>query len=602
MAVFKPFRFTILKILILSFFALIISRLIYLQIFQGEEYLLMAESNRIRKVEIQASRGKIYDRNGEILADETPSYKLLYMLSKDSAIDESLIRELSEILNISVEDIKKSIKERPSPFLPAVIAEDIPFSKVMEIEEVFGDNTAIYIEPSLKRHYPNDDTACHILGYCGEVDSQMLKKRKDDGLRLGDIVGRAGVEYTYDDYLRGKDGTRFIPITPVEENVGLYKVPPPIEPISGYDVHLTIDLGLQKFCEETIGDRRGAIIVMDANDGSLYALASKPMFDPNIFSGSVPYSAWLSLATDEAHPLLNRAIGASYPPGSTFKLVTASAALEAGLVKPDEHMPVPCYGSFTFGNRVFHCWNPSGHGALTISEAITWSCNVFFFQVGLRVGIERLGEMAQRYHLGKTTGIDLPGEVSGLIPSIEHLIKKFGENYQKGEILNNSVGQGNVLVTPIQMAVLVSSLANDGKLVKPHLIDYVTDKSGKIIYMASREIIGQTGISESTRQVILDGMSGVLKRTHENRHNMCGKTGSAENPHGKTHSWFVSFCPREAPRLVVILLFEHGIHGEFYIHNVKQIVDYCREHNIPDNTWPLNNENISVENKVAING
>jgi len=602
MALFKPFRFTLLKILTISFFFLIIGRLVYLQIYQGEEYLLMAESNRIRKVELQASRGKIYDRNGDILADEKPSYDLLYMLSKDATIDKKLIKDLSEILNIPVKDIEKSIIERESPFLPPVIAEGIPFDKVVEIEERLGDNSAIYIEPALLRNYPNGETACHILGYCGEVDSQTLKKRKDDGLRLGDIIGIAGVEYTYDDSLRGKDGTRFIPITPAEEKVGLYKVPPPIEPTAGNDVHLTIDLGLQKFCEETIGDRRGAIIVMDPNDGSIYALASKPMYDPNLFSGPVPHSAWLSLTTDESYPLLNRAISATYPPGSTFKLVTASAALEAGLVQPDEHMPVPCYGSFTFGNRVFHCWNPSGHGALTISEAITWSCNVFFFQVGLRVGIERLGEMAGRYNLGKITGIDLPGEVSGLIPSIEHMIKKFGENYPKGEILNNSVGQGQVLVTPIQMAVLVSALANGGKLIKPHLIDYITDKKGKIIYMAGREITGWTGISESTRQIILDGMSGVLTRTHENRHDMCGKTGSAENPHGKTHSWFVSFCPREKPRLVVILLFEHGVHGEFYIHNVKQIVDYCREHNIPDNSWPLKNENINVENTVVING
>ncbi|MGQ9707030.1 MAG: penicillin-binding protein 2 [bacterium] len=602
MAVFKPFRFTLLKFLTLSFFTLIMGRLIYLQVFQGEEYLLMAESNRIRKVDIQASRGKIYDRNGEILADERPSYNLLYMLSKDAKIDETLIKNLSEILDIPVKDIKKSIIERESPFLPAVIAEDISFNKIAEIEEQYGDSRAIYIEPTLKRHYPNNETACHILGYCGEVDNQTLKKRKKDGLCLGDIIGRAGVEYTYDNYLRGKDGIKFIPITPVEEKVGLYKVPQQIEPVPGNDVHLTIDIGLQKFCEETIGDRRGAIIVMDPNDGSIYALASKPMFNPNLFSQPVPHNIWLSLMTDESCPLLNRAIGASYPPGSTFKLITASAALEAGLVKPDEYMPIPCYGSFLYGGRVFHCWNPSGHGALTISEAITWSCNVFFFQVGIRVGIDALGEMAKRYHLGSPTGIDLPSEVSGLVPSVERLIKKFGKNYPKGEVLNNSVGQGQVLATPIQMAVLISALANGGKLIKPHIIDYITDENGKIIFMAGREVMGEVGISESTRQIILDGMEGVLKRTGENRHNMCGKTGSAENPHGKTHSWFVSFCPREKPRLVVILLFEHGVHGEFYIHNVKQIVDYCREHNIPDNTWSIKKENLDLENILASNG
>ncbi|RLC43996.1 MAG: penicillin-binding protein 2 [Candidatus Coatesbacteria bacterium] len=583
-------RVTSLKIFILIVFLIIIGRLIHLQIYHGKEYTLMAESNRIRKVKIQASRGKILDREGEVLADEKPSYNLLYMLSQNALIDDPIIRELANILNISEEEIVKRIKERPSPFLPATLASDLPFNKVAEISERFGDTSALYIQPSLVRHYPNDEVACHILGYIGEVDKETLKKRRNEGLGLGDIVGKAGVEYTYDSYLRGKDGIRFIPITPTEKKVKLYETPPPIEPIPGCDIHLTIDLGLQRFCEETIGDRRGAIIVMDANDGSIYSLASKPTFNPNIFSGYVPADLWITLANDESHPLLNRAISASYPPGSTFKLVTASAALENGLVEPDEHMEVPCYGYFKFGNRIFHCWNPAGHGALTISEAITYSCNVFFFQVGLRVGIERLEEMSKRYHLGEKTGIDLPGEVDGLIPSIERLKRKFGDNYPKGEILNNSIGQGHVMVTPIQMAVLVSSLANGGKLVKPHLIDYITDPEGKIVYMAGREIISETGISEETRKIILDGMEGVLKRTGENRHYMCGKTGSAENPHGKTHSWFVSFCPRDNPRLVVVLLFEHGIHGEFYIHNVKQIIDYCRQNGIPDDHWPLEKE------------
>jgi penicillin-binding protein 2 len=343
---------------------------------------------------------------------------------------------------------------------------------------------------------------------------------------------------------------------------------------------------LQQLVEGFLDGRRGAIVVMNPENGDVWALASSPAVDPNDFATGLSAARWTAYATAPDHPLLNRAIQCSYPPGSTFKLVTATAALEEELIRPDEKMPLPCGGVFRYGNSFFHCWNRSGHGPLDVAGGLKNSCNVFFFQVGLRVGIDNFNKYSRVYGYGGPTGVSLPHENAGLIPDRERLERKWGKKWPRGEVVNNAIGQGQVLLTPIQELVAFSAFANGGRLYRPRLVTRAVDGDDVVRTSFPPEVRGVVKLKPVTRETMMRGLIGVVNRYGVNAHYLAGKTGSAENPFGDTHAWFTAFAPAYQPKVALCILVENGGYGESYIKWGKEIVGYCRENVVGEGAWP----------------
>jgi penicillin-binding protein 2 len=436
------------------------------------------------------------------------------------------------------------------------------------------------------RTYPRGRLACHVLGCLGEISPAQLEVMRDDGYKMGDVIGQNGLERTMEKYLRGVDGAGLVEVNSLETKLGVvnYEGVHPTKP--GLDVYTTIDIGLQEFIEPYIEGSRASIIVMDPANGDVWALASSPGYDPRDFVGGIEPGKWVALITDPDYPLLNRAVQSAYPPGSTFKIITATAALETGIVKTDEYMPQPCYGSYRYGHWLFRCWKPSGHGPLTIAGGLKNSCNVFFFQVGHKVGLDNLEKYAGAYLLGQPTGIDLPGEKSGMVPERARLEKRYGDKWPRGEVLNNAIGQGQVLLSPIQELSVVTTVANGRLILRPRLVRYAADRDGVTLKSYPPEVRAVSPLSYEHRAVILQGMMGAVGRFGVNEHYLAGKTGSAENPHGKTHAWFIGLAPVYDPKVTICIFIENGGYGESYIKWAKAIVGYCRKNIIGESNWP----------------
>lgn len=569
-------------------FMTFVFRVFWLQVVEGETFSQMAEKNRIRVVDIPAPRGNIYDRNGELLVTNRGSLSILYMLPKGATPDNELLAELCAILELSPDELMERIEGDRLPFEPAVLLADAPLSIVARLEERLGGNEHIFVRAEVTREYIIGNTACHLLGYCGEVDQNMLSLEKYSQLTMGDIVGRAGVELVFDQFLRGIDGREFVAVNAMEERLGLFSSPDPIPPTPGNDLYLTIDLRLQQFVEDILAEltQPGAIIVADARNAQILALASSPKYDPSIFERGISPQDWATLANDPTHPLLNRGVCCSFPPGSTFKIITATAGLEEGIITPDELMPLPCYGYYVFGDHTFRCWKPGGHGSLNIAEGLTNSCNVFFFQLGFKVGLENLEKYSRKYLLGEPTGIELPGEARGLIPSIARLQEQYGDKWPAGEVLNDAIGQGHDLISPLQLLMVLTTIANGGEVLRPTLLNKICSPQGELIAAFHRVVRSNPGFSDTTIETIMTGLEGAVNRFGENEHRLVGKTGSAENPHGDTHAWFAGFAPKEDARISLVIFVENGGYGESYIKYAKQIIGFCRENGIPDQDWP----------------
>jgi penicillin-binding protein 2 len=475
---------------------------------------------------------------------------------------------------------------REFSYEPATVAEGLTAADVLAFEEVRDRYPELAVASRPVRSYPGGMSASHLLGYVGEIDRRRLADLRRAGYHLGDDVGLAGVEESYERYLRGRDGYERVEVNALEKKLGLRYAEDVVAPRAGYDVHLTLDAEVERLAEGFLAGRRGAIVVMDPQTGDVWALASSPGYNPNDFVGGIDRAKWVALAGAEDHPLLNRAIQCSYPPGSTFKLVTATAALAEGVVKPDEKMPQPCGGVFRFGRWLFHCWNPAGHGPLDMAGGLRNSCNVFFFQVGMRVGIDSLNKYAQVYGYGRKTGVKLAHENAGRIPDRARLERRWGQRWPRGEILNNAIGQGQVLLTPIQEIVAFSAFANGGRLMTPRLVTHVTGAEGQVRWAFPPRARDEVKLTPTARTTILRGLLGVANRFGPNPHYVAGKTGSAENPFGKTHAWFTGFAPAYAPRVAVCILVENGGYGESYIKWADQLIAYCRAHVVTEERWP----------------
>jgi len=568
-------RIKIFASTILFFFILLILGLLYTQIVKHELYGELSEKNRIRVLSLRAPRGKIYDRKGELLVNNRLSFdvQVIFQEIKD---EKKVINLLAGMLGLD----KKLLSERfkaagRSPFIPVKIAEDIEKSKAIRIEGRALDLPGVIVTAGPLRNYIYKDVLSHVTGYLGQITRTQLEQRKSYGYNLRDFVGKDGLERSYDEYLRGSDGGLQIEVDSMGREMRSLAIK---EPEEGKDLHLNIDMDLQELCDSLLAERHGAIIAMDPSTGAIRALVAHPGFDPNIFIMPDDQRKRSSLLNNSRiFPMLDRAIGCSYAPGSVFKIVVAAAALDSG--KLDVKKTFHCSGSFQVGRRTFHCWKEKGHGAQDIKGAIKNSCNVFFYQLALSIGERKISEYAFKLGLGSPTGIDLPGEVSGIVPTPEWKKRKNKGAWFKGETANYAIGQGYLLTTPIQIAVAFSAISNGGRIVRPFIVEKIEDVP--LRHGEARDI----GLKKDTLELIKEGLrsvvnsprgTGLYARSKEII--ISGKTGTAQNPAGASHAWFAGFAPFENPGICVVVFIEHGGKGGLEpARFAKKIIEKARE-------------------------
>jgi len=561
-------------------FTLLIIRLLQLQYFEYENNLKRAEENRIRKVNIKASRGYILDRNGVVLVRNRPSYQvsLLYNRLKTKEMRDSVFNRLLRITYSSGKRLLDSTslafsfeRGKWQKFRFQRLIEDASPEIVALFEERSEELPGIEILVESRRDYPFGSHGAHIFGYTSEISETELDLPENEHYVMGDRIGKKGLELSYEKEFRGENGSKFVEVNAMGREMGAVEGMPFIEPISGNALVTTIDWKLQQVAETAIPDGlKGAIVALNPRNGEIYAMVSRPPLDPNIFSLEKRelHKAWASVALDTAKPLTNRAISGVYPPASVFKLITATAGLEYHVISEHSRFKT-CGGGYKFGNRYAKCWNAKGHGVLNVVGALRESCDVFFYQLGLDVGNKRISEIGRRFGLGSTLGVDIPGERSGLLidsATYEKWFERRGWKWSSGEILNISIGQGALLVTPLQQAAMAGSIAWGKGLYKPHFLKEIRNPQGEVLRKFAAEKISDGKISDKARDLVLKGMDEVVNAPHGTGRRAIvpgvkvgGKTGSAENPHGdKTHAWFAAVAPLEAPEIAISVVLENA--------------------------------------------
>jgi len=542
-----------------------------LQVVQSTHYADLAQRNSIKEIRLVASRGKIYDRNHKILADNRPSYNILYLRNEHTPHTvEETVGMLADGLGMSVEDLTQKInrKRKDAAYQPIMLKEDAGVGDVAFVLAHAYEMPEVSVEYQPRRLYREGELAAHALGYIGEVSEAQLRDSPD--LQPRDQVGVRGLELVYDAVLRGKDGSRRV----VVNNSGreIETLPDEIQPIAGHDLFTTLDLDLQKAAEDTIGDRVGAAVVLDPRTGEILALVSRPSFDPNHFTSGISATEFKRLNDDPDKPFQNRAISSMQPPGSIFKIFEAAAALESETVTPLD--TVHCAGSTTLYGKSFGCWKPAGHGNVDMYEAIVNSCDVYFYNLGNILGIDRISKFSTIAGLGRKTGVDLPGEDAGLIPSQEWSQRVKRMKWAPIETIFVSIGQGKIGVTPIQAAWAMGGLASGGHLKQPRLVQ--PEQLRKLDFDAPPIRIEEYPIHEDTVAIIAKAMWGVVNDGGTGAHarvegfDVAGKTGTAQTVNkssykkggeNEDHAWFVGFAPYRNPEIVVAVLIEHGGHG-----------------------------------------
>ena len=536
-------------------FVLLCLRLVQLQITEHGKYKKLAIENAAKTVPEPAPRGVIYDRYGKVLAENRPVFSvrvLPYVLSgKTPAEKERILGLLSKLLGGEIE-FKVSASE------PIIVKDNIPLETAIQVEERKSELEGVVVSSHPVRLCPYGSVASHVLGYVGEIEKEELEILREKGYRMGDIIGKDGVEKNYDKLLRGTDGGKKIEVdvygTPL-------KILESMEPVVGADMKLTIDIELQQTAEKALGKQEGAIVVVDPRSGEILALASYPNYDPNIFTDPLENWKWKQIK-EEKHPFMNRAL-AIYPPGSIFKVVTLAAALEEKRASPDE--VINCRGYYRVLNRIANCWLGGGHGPISVKEGLVWSCDVVFFELGRRLGPDILAQYAQKFGLGERTGIDLPQEKKGSIPTQSWKEKYLKEPWYEGDSINYGIGQGFVQVTPLQMALVYAAIAS-GNIYRPYVVAEIKDRSGEILYKGNKEIVGHAPLSQEHLELIRTALREVVKRgtgvaARVQGLPAAGKTGTAENP-GKAHAWFICYAPYDDPEILITAFVAHGEHGD----------------------------------------
>jgi penicillin-binding protein 2 len=572
-------RVTSVMICVLVAFAVLLLRLLYLQIVMGEDYLTLSLNNRIRLQSIDPPRGLIYDRKSQVLVENRPSFDVTITL-KDAHPIEKTINKLADYLDVPSQELlqKLSSSKGISAYKPIQLQQDIGRNALASIEANKYDLPGIAINVKLLRHYLNVTDAAHLIGYLSEINSAELAGGKYPGRRRGDFIGKFGAEKAFEKYLRGKRGGRQVE---VNANGRVVRVLKTVAAKPGQNIHLTIDHVLQKKAEFLLQGVAGAAVAMEPRSGRILALASSPSFDQNYFASGMSHDQWDSLISNPFRPMENKAIQGEYPPGSTYKVITALAGLEEGVI--DETTEFFCPGHYRFGNRTYRCWKRGGHGNVNIVKALAQSCDVYFYQVGQLLGVDRLAWYAKASGLGSHTGINLGKERRGLIPTAAWKKKRTGVAWQRGETLSVAIGQGFNLATPLQMAELTSAIANGGTRYKPIILESVTTADGRTVYQAAPQIIGKLPLSAPSLGLVrkglwkvVNGNKGTARGSRLSDIEFSGKTGTSqvisrkkdetrseeERPaHHRPHAWFIAYAPSDAPEIAVAVLVEHGEHG-----------------------------------------
>jgi penicillin-binding protein 2 len=598
--VVRASRFRDLAIVAGLIFLALAGRLAWLQLVEGGRFRAISEDNRIRPEILRAQRGRILDRNGIVLADNAPSYRLVFdpgdrAFRRDAAFLDRTCVVLAEILGKDPEELcRQAQRARRRQEAPLSLARNLSFEQLSRIEERAERLPGVEVEPESMRRYPGGILGCHALGHLGEISEEELSTWATRGYNMGDLVGRAGLERQYEDVLRGRDGADFVEVDALGRRTNIFPELPGREAVPGNDLVLSLDAVLQKTAERALdalppfgqpypgvlpawGQRSdslgpaspAALVALDPRTGEVLAMVSRPAFDPNLFVRGLTKEDWRVLNAP-GHPQLHRAVASSYPPGSVFKVFTSLAGLESGVLTPTRTFS-SCGGGYFYGNRTFRCWRKGGHGALALSDALVHSCDVYFYQVGIALGVERIGEWGERSGITRRTGIDLPEERAGLIPTLQWYHARYGKGgFGAGAALNLAIGQGEVLLTPLQIARFVGAVAVGGRVMRPHLVRRVQSVSGEV----RRDATGENWedgalafspeniriVAAAMERVVMDN-AGTGTRARVGSFRIAGKTGTAQNPHGNDHAVFACFATVDDPRLAVAVIAEESGHG-----------------------------------------
>ena len=565
---------------VVAVFGLLFARLAYLQVIDGSEYRHLSEINSIRIHDIDAPRGLIYDRMGRMLVDNRPSFDL-HIILKDAKPLYITLEKLSRVTRLAVSELKARIQgsKKHGAYTPVLLKEDIGRDMLAAIEVQKYNLPGVQVRISPRRHYLFHNQAAHLLGYMGEISPSELRLLDYAGSKSGDFIGKYGIEKASSSLLRGKRGGRQVEVNATGKVVRVLKT---VDAQPGRNLVLTIDQDLQMTAEQLLEGKAGSAVAIDPNNGEILAMASSPAFDPNLFVVGMSRDQWDGLINNVYRPLENKAIQAEYPPASTYKIVTAVAGLEEGII--DAQTTHFCPGHYRYGNRVYRCWRRGGHGEVNAVRALAESCDVYFYKVGEELGVDRLAKYAKACGLGALSGVGLGQEGKGLVPTSQWKLKRIGEPWQGGETLSVAIGQGFNLVTPLQMAALTASVGNGGTRYRPRLIQKVLTAENEITFQGQPEKVGELPISAANLALVKKGLWSVVNMEKGTAYSSrakgieySGKTGTAQvvsrplddakidedliKELHKDHAWFVAYAPSQNPQIAVAVIVEHGEHG-----------------------------------------
>jgi penicillin-binding protein 2 len=560
-------RITVALYIVTLIFGIFLIRLWDLQIIKGGEYRRIEERNRLRVIDIPAPRGIIYDRNNKAFVNNVPSFDISVVKEELPRDDETLLA-LGELVGLAPDYIRKRLSASLRSFEPVKLKQDVSFEEVAKVEARKIDFPGLQVDVVNGREYVFGHSASHVIGYLGKPSLKQLRSSEFSDVPRDSFIGQFGVEKVYDNILRGNAGKKIIEVNALGSIVKVVRIQ---RPVKGTDIKLTIDADLQVEAERSLSGKAGAVVAIKPGTGEILAMASSPSFDPNLFVRGIKEGEWKKLIKDPGKPFLNRAIQSRYPPGSTFKIITAIAALEEGLIS--KNTKYKCKGSINFGGRKFRCWKKEGHGSVDIHKALVESCDVFFYEVAKKLDIDILAEYAFDYGLGSVTGVELEGEVPGIVPNTWWKRETRNTKWYKGETLNTVIGQGYLSVTPIQMARLTAAVVNGGKLYET----FIVADPGREIEPESVLNIDPRNI-ELVRKALMDvvqGKRGTGRIARSDVVDIGGKTGTTQVIGGvpddkdqkaipekfRDHAWFVAFAPEDDPQIAVSVFVEHGGHG-----------------------------------------
>ena len=569
-------RIRIVVVFVLAAITILMVRLAYLQIVRGDDFKKKSENNSVRFRQVKPLRGLIMDRNGFVLVDNKPSFDVIYIPNRNKANELSVerLKQLYENRALAF-PYDQALLKNARPYLPVKLDKNVTMEKIALVETNALNLPGIYIDVSPIRLYLDGEILAPVIGYTGEVSRKEIEQSAGK-YGYGDVSGKHGLERFFDAFIRGQRGAELVEVNAYGKEI---KNMGRIDPVAGYNMVLTIDADLQKAAWNAVQGKAGSVVVMDPRNGAVLAMVSSPSFDPNLFYEGISGEQWSQLQNNPFAPLSNKAIAGQYPPGSTYKLIVAAAALEEGIITPDTR--VFCNGAFTLGNRTYRFWRKGGHGSVNLHQAMVGSCDVYFYTIGKMLGVDKIAEYARRFGLGEVAQIDLPNEKKGLVPTKEWKLERKREAWQMGETISISIGQGYNLVTTIQLANAFGAFANGGTLWRPYLVRQIQTTDGRIYKEFLPMKKGELNLSARTIEILNDALKGVVNDPGGTGANaklsgveVCGKTGTSqvlglpENEKArrrkilgafqKDHALFASYAPSKNPEIVVAVILENA--------------------------------------------